>query len=224
MQDLIVEIGRLSADDQTDDKFKLEDKTRRVAQTMFDLTAPKRLEAAKAAFCTQKEITAADVHEHGNDREKQKLREIINREQTFIHSTNPERIIAETNSLRGIRFQILVRLPDYLVSTFEYQVERRVTMNDQAQAKQLIDHGRRLIQTQSWDDLRQVTGSLRRRRAGFRSSHEAAALGHERSEIATPIVPQRHLLAVDQRQITGQAADHLAEFSTPTSLASTAPS
>ena len=160
VQDLIVGSGGLSADDVTDDRFKLEDKTRRVAQTMFDLTAPKRLDAAKAAYYKQKQVTAAAVQENGNDREKQKLREIINREQAFIHSTNPERIVAETTSLGRIHFQILMRLPDFLVGMFEHQVERRASMNDQAQAKQLIEHGRRLVQTQSWDDLRQVIGSL----------------------------------------------------------------
>lgn len=160
VQDLIVESGRLSGDDVTDDRFKLADKTRRVAQSMFDLTAPKRLEAAKAAYYEEKEMTANIVHEHGNDREKQKLREIINREQAFIHSTNPERIVAETTSLGRIRFQILMRLPDFLISMFEHQVERRVSMNDQAQAKQFIEHGRQLIQSQSWDDLRQVIRSL----------------------------------------------------------------
>ena len=160
VQDLMVDSGGLAGDDVTEDRFKLEDKTRRVAQTMFDLTAPKRLEAAKAAYYKEKEITAAAVHENGNDREKQKLREIINREQAFIHSTNHERIIAETTSLGRIRFQILMRLPEFLVGMFEHQVERRASMNDQAQAKQFIEHGRRLIQTQSWDDLRQVVGSL----------------------------------------------------------------
>ena len=160
VQDLIGECGALSGDDVTDDKFKLEDRTRRVAQTMFDLTAPKRLEAAKAGYYEAKESTAAVVHENGNDREKATLREVINREQAFIHSTNPERIASETAHLRRIRFQILMRLPDFLVSVFEHQVGRRAAMNDQAQAKQFIEHGRRLIQTQSWDDLRQVIGCL----------------------------------------------------------------
>ena len=89
VQELIVETGRLSGDDVTDDRFKLEDKKRRVAQEMFDLTAPKRLEAAKAAYNKEKELTAAMVRDHGSDREKQKLREIINREQAFIHSAIP---------------------------------------------------------------------------------------------------------------------------------------
>jgi molecular chaperone DnaK len=33
-------------------------------------------------------------------------------------------------------------------------------MNDQVQAKQLIENGRRLIESESWDDLRQVNGRL----------------------------------------------------------------
>ncbi len=160
VQDLISESGELSGDDITDDRFKLEDKTRRVAQSMFDLMAPKRLEAARTAYYQEKELTAAIVHENGNDREKAKLREIINREQAFVHSTNPERINGETTNLGRIRFQILMRLPEFLISVFESQVQSRAAMNNQTQAKQFIERGRQLIQTQSWDDLRQVVGCL----------------------------------------------------------------
>jgi molecular chaperone DnaK len=160
VQELISESGALSDDDVTDDRFKLEDKKRRLAQEVFRLTSSKRLDAAKAEYLDAKHSVSTLVKDSGNDREMHQVREIIAREQAFIHSTNPERIQAATVELEGIRFQILMRTPDFLVGMFEHLVERRTSMNDQTQAKQLIENGKRLIASQAWDDLRQVNGRL----------------------------------------------------------------
>lgn len=160
VQSLISECGILSGDDVTDDRFKLEDKKRRVAQDVFELTSSKRLDAAKTSYLEAKQSVSGLVNDNGNDREKNTLREILAREQTFIQSTNPERIEAAISELDRIRYQILMRIPDFLIGSFEHVVERRASMNDQVQAKQLIEHGKLLITNQAWDDLRQVSARL----------------------------------------------------------------
>lgn len=43
---------------------------------------------------------------------------------------------------------------------FESLVERRAALNDQLQAKQLIENGRRLVAAEDWDDLREVNRRL----------------------------------------------------------------
>lgn len=160
VQGLIAECGALSEDDVTDDRFKLEDRKRKLAQQVYELTASKRLDAAKAAYNEAKQEVSGLVSENGNDREKHQLREVIAREQTFINSTNPERVESATSELEGIRWRILMRMPDFLVGMFEHLVERRASMNDQVQAKQIIEAGRRHIASQAWDDLKQVNGRL----------------------------------------------------------------
>jgi molecular chaperone DnaK len=160
VQSLISESASLSSDDVTDDRFKLEDKRRKVAQALFELTSSKRLDAAKASYLEAKQEVANLVNEHGNDREKHTLREIVAAESTFIQSSNPERIEAVVSDLHTIRLQILSRMPGFLRGMFEHLVEKRTSMNDQVQAKQLIDNGRRLIDNESWDELRQVIGRL----------------------------------------------------------------
>lgn len=160
VQALISESAALSSDDVTDDRYKLEDKMRRVAQDVFELTSSKRLDAAKAAYAEAKQEIASLVLENGNDREKHELRELLALEQTFVNSTNPEKIENATGDLERIRWQILMRMPDFLIGMFNHLVERRTTMNDQIQAKQLIENGRRLIASEAWDDLRQVSGRL----------------------------------------------------------------
>ena len=54
----------------------------------------------------------------------------------------------------------MMRTPAYLISSFEYLVESRISMNDQVQAKSLIANGKNLIENESWDDLNIVIGRL----------------------------------------------------------------
>ncbi|KAB0265537.1 Hsp70 family protein [Microvirga brassicacearum] len=160
VHELMSECGSLSNDDVTDDRYKLEDKKRRVAQEVFELTASKRLDTAKAAYASAKQEVAVLVQESGNDRERHQLREVIAREQTFINSTNPERVENATSDLERLRWNILMRLPEFLTGMFENLVQRRASMNDQTLGKQLIDLGERHKSSKSWEDLRQVNGQL----------------------------------------------------------------
>lgn len=160
LQSLIVESASLSSDDVTDDRYKIEDKKRKIAQGVFELTASKRIDAAKANYFQVKFDTTSIVQESGNDRERHQLKEILAREELHIHSTNPERVDAAASELQQLRFQILARQPDFLVGMFQHLEEIRPSMNDQAQAKQLVDHGRRLIAAKNWDDLRNVNSQL----------------------------------------------------------------
>lgn len=89
VQGLFAEADALTSDDVTDDRFKLEDKKRRLAQEMFQLTSSKRLDAAKAEYLDAKQSVSALVQQSGNDREMHQVREIIAREQVFIHSRKP---------------------------------------------------------------------------------------------------------------------------------------
>jgi molecular chaperone DnaK len=157
---LFFECGTLASDDVTDDRFKLEDKKRKIAQDVFELTSSKRIDAAKVAYDTAKADVSNLVSNSGNDREKHQFREIIAREQTFIHSTNPKRIEAVITELSQIRGRILMRMPEFLVGMFEHLIEKRASMNNQVQAKQLFDAGKKHILNRDWDDLKQVNGCL----------------------------------------------------------------
>ena len=160
VQSLIVASGKMSDDDSTDDRFKIEDQKRKIAQEMFSATASKRLDIAKSEYAETKDSVAELVADNGNDREKHLLAEIIAKENVFMKSTNPDKISSFTNELSSLQFQILARMPKFLIGMFEHLVDKRTSMNDQVQAKQLIDNGRRLITSESWDDLRIVNARL----------------------------------------------------------------
>jgi molecular chaperone DnaK len=160
IQELVGEAALLSIDDVTDDRFKLEDKKRKVAQELFQATSGKLLAKSKSDYLQAKGEVANLVNESGNDRERKQFSEVVAREYSFIDSKRPEKIESQIKIVEQIRWAILLRTPDFLVGMFKHLVEKRASMNDQIQAKNLIENGKRHITEESWDDLRQVNGRL----------------------------------------------------------------
>ncbi|MGF6871442.1 Hsp70 family protein [Paraburkholderia sp. MM5477-R1] len=160
VQNLMGEVADLTVDDVTDKKYQLEDQKRRLARELYELTSGKRIELARKEYHEAKTECAQSVNESGNDRERSQFKGIVSREQTFINSNNPEKIQAEVSSLRAIRFAILLRTPDFLKGMFNHLNEKRPSMNDQIQATQLAESGKRAIAQEDWDDLRQIVGRL----------------------------------------------------------------
>lgn len=160
VDELVGEATLLKIDDVTDDRFKLEDKKRKIAQRIHQLTSGKKLEQAKIEYQEAKAEVMAMVNKLGDDRERHQFEEFLAREHAVVTSTSPDKVEAATNALNSLRFQILARTPQFLLSMFEHLVERRTSMNDRVQAKNLIESGRRYAETEDWDDLRTVNGRL----------------------------------------------------------------
>ena len=160
VQELMAAASDLTEDDVTDQKFTLEDRKRKLAQEMFELTSSKRLDAAKIEYSEAKSELALLVRESGNDRERHALSEVIAREPSFLSSTNPEKIQQISGELNNIRWAILARSPEFLKGMFTHLIERRVAMNDQIQATQLIENGKRAAERDDLDTLRQINARL----------------------------------------------------------------
>ena len=158
VQELIGSAAELAEDDITDKRFQLEDKKRKLAQQMFELTSGKRLGLVKAANQETRSEVAELIRESGNDREKHLIAEILAREQTFINSTSPDKIQLVVDELERLKFQILVRTPAFLKDMFSHLVDRRASMNDQIQASQLIENGKRAVDREDIESLRQING------------------------------------------------------------------
>lgn len=156
VQDLIVNAGDIVEDDVTDKKFQIEDQKRKLAQNAFELTSSKRLDQAKADYADAKSDIQALVRESGNDRERHVVAEIFAREQIFLTSSSPDKIHAATKELDSIRWQILMRTPDFLKGMFINLSEKRASMNDQIQATQLIENGKRAMERDDTEALRQI--------------------------------------------------------------------
>jgi molecular chaperone DnaK len=150
----------LPIDDVTDDRYKLEDQKRKIAQELSRLTANKRLDRCKTEYHELRAEVEGLVTECGNDHERRQLNEITAREHTFLVATDVRRLEAELESLHRIRFQILRRTPEFLVSWFKHLIGRPEVFNDQIQAKSLIDSGRQHIATENFDRLAEINSRL----------------------------------------------------------------
>jgi molecular chaperone DnaK len=160
MQSLQGEALLLSVDDVTDDRYKLEDRKRVIAQEISVITSTKRLERVRAQYQETKEDCLSIVNGSGNDHERRAFNEIIAQEHIFIDSSNPQKIEARIDELSSLRFSILQRIPAFLVSWFNHLIEKRERFNDQIQAKSLIEAGRIAIESESFDRLSEINFGL----------------------------------------------------------------
>ena len=150
----------LPPDDVTGEKFKLDDDKRRIAQELGRITIPKRLQRLQAEYQKTKEEATDTINESGNDLERRQLREVATREHTFLHSTNPKKLEEAISGLRQIRFQILRRKPDFLMGWFQHLTEKQEVFNDQPQARNLIEAGKKHIANEDWVKLDEAIGCL----------------------------------------------------------------
>ena len=160
VQNLIINAGKITEDDITDKKFQIEDDKRKLAQSVFELTSGKRLNQIKKSYYDIKSDVQSLVRESGNDRERHLISEIFAREQTFINSTSPDKIQAVVHELETVKWQILMRSPEFLKSMFKHLMDKRASMNDQIQASQLIENGKRAIERDDIDSLQQINARL----------------------------------------------------------------
>ena len=150
----------LTEDDVTDKRYQLEDKKRKLAQAIDNATKDKRVTAAKAEYSEQKERCLKLLNDNGNDYERKHFNDIVGLEQTFLSSSSPIKIQEKTEELHAISMTILWRTPGFLITIFKDLAQKAPRMNDQTQAKSLIDAGKFAIESENWDRLSELNSAL----------------------------------------------------------------
>jgi molecular chaperone DnaK len=76
-------------------------------------------------------------------------------------STNsPIKIQEKSDELNSIIGQINWRTPDFLIGIFNWLKGEQIKMNDQIQAKSLVDAGKFALESQNWDRMREINFGL----------------------------------------------------------------
>ena len=154
------ETEELITDDETDNRYKLEDRKRKIAQEIDSATKNKRLQLAKEHYFETKEKCECIIDGNGNDYERKVFNDIISKEQTFLTTNSPIKIQEKSDELHSIMGQIRWRTPDFLTSSFEWLRGEQAKMNDQSVAKSLIDAGKFAIESKNWDRLKEINYGL----------------------------------------------------------------
>lgn len=160
MENVTDETDNLTDDDVTDNRYKLEDRKRKIAQEIDNATKNKRLQKVKEHYYETKLECEKMLNQNGNDHERKVFNDIVSAEPTFMTTNSPIKIQEKSDELHSIMGQIRWRTPDYLVSVFNWLKGEQTKMNDQTQAKSQVDAGKFAVESQNWDRLREINYSL----------------------------------------------------------------
>ena len=160
MESVAVEVEKLTDDDVTDKRYQLEDKKRKIAQEIDSATKNKRLQKAVEIYYKIKSECDNLIEDSGNDHERKVFNDIISQENAFMATKSPVKIQEKSDELQSIIGQIRWRTPDFLKGIFNWLKQEQAKMNDQSQAKSLIDAGNFAVESQNWDRLKEINFGL----------------------------------------------------------------
>jgi len=160
METVTYETKSLTTDDVTDKRYQLEDKKRKIAQEIDAATKHKRLQKAREHYFDTKAKCGKRLDESGNDHERKVFNDIVTQEEAFFATNSPLKIQEKSDELYSILHQINWRTPNFLKDIFNWLKEDLPKMNDQIQAKSLVDAGNFAIESQNWDRLKEINFGL----------------------------------------------------------------
>ena len=160
METVSEETESLTSDDVTDKRYQLEDKKRKIAQEIDSATKNKRIQQVKAHYFEIKEECEKMLDENGNDHERKTFNDIVSQESAFFATNSPLKIQEKSDEIHSIVSKIRWRTPDFLASIFQWCKNNQTRMNDQAQAKSLVDAGNFAIESQNWERLSEINSGL----------------------------------------------------------------
>ena len=154
------ETENLTNDDVTDKRYQLEDKKRKIAQEIDSATKNKRIQQVKAHYFEVKEECLKMLDENGNDHERKTYNDIVAQENAFFATNSPMKIQDKSDEMHSILSRIRWRTPGFLTGIFQWCKNNHTRMNDQAQAKSLVDAGNFAIESQNWERLSEINNGL----------------------------------------------------------------
>ena len=160
MESVSDETEGLTSDDVTDKRYQLEDKKRKIAQEIDSATKNKRIQQVKAHYFETKDECEKMLDENGNDHERKTFNDIVAQESAFFATNSPLKIQEKSDDLHSIISRIRWRTPEFLVGIFKWCRDNQTRMNDQAQAKSLVDAGVFAIESRKWERLAEINSGL----------------------------------------------------------------
>ncbi len=160
METVSEETENLTNDDVTDKRYQLEDKKRKIAQEIDSATKNKRIQQVKAHYFEVKEECLKMLDENGNDHERKTYNDIVAQENAFFATNSPLKIQEKSDEMHSILSRIKWRTPEFLTGIFQWCKNNQTRMNDQTQAKSLVDAGNFAIESQNWERLSEINSGL----------------------------------------------------------------
>ncbi|MDR3593826.1 Hsp70 family protein [Clostridium sp.] len=158
--DLVNNASDLTDDDVTDKKYQFEDRKRKIAQQIDDITRDKRILVLKNKYNEDKEWCSLWVNDHGNDHDRKIFNDIVGKEIIFLNSISPIKISEAREELLDLAANIAWRTPSFLETRFQELIEKPQLFNDQVQARSLIEAGNLAISSKNYIRLKEINIGL----------------------------------------------------------------
>ncbi len=170
---LLENLQGLAEDDVTDAKFQYEDRKRKLAQKLSNLTKDDAINDVKIEFFEIKRVCRSWVEEHGTDGEKNSFEDILSTEKEVLRTNNVHRIKDASDRLRDLIYRIRWRVPEFLKSMFYTYYAMREDYPDMDAAREHIANGEKAAEENDVPRLQVAISRLdemlpRARRDAFR--------------------------------------------------------
>lgn len=160
MEVVTYETASLTFDDVTDKRYQLEDKKRKIAQEIDSATKNKRIQQVSEHYYKIKQECFDMLNTLGNDHERKYYNDIISQEPAFFATNSPIKIQEKSDEIDSLLSKIRWRSPEFLSLIFEWCSNNKSKMNDNSQAKSLIDAGILAIENKNWERVAEINRGL----------------------------------------------------------------
>ena len=155
------EINEVSEDNQTDKRYQLEDKKRKLAQQYFNIVKNEKVEKIKNEYLKLKPETERLVAQYGDYADQQYLNEVIQKEEVYLNSNNIHKVQELLDELLAINYQMRWKEPDFVKGAFAYIVnENQLGFTDPSRANILIGRGMKAFENDNISELSDITREL----------------------------------------------------------------
>jgi molecular chaperone DnaK len=156
------ELGNVNDEDVSDKRYQLEDRKRKVALQVDQITKKKRVDAAKSDYTRILNWSSPIVNRFGNSQERRIFNEIQDQEASFLAGGNTKKIKDKTEELRSLASTICWRTPELLIRMF-YDLSADInfaSFSNTDRARSLITDGKYALDQQNWQELARVNAGL----------------------------------------------------------------
>jgi molecular chaperone DnaK len=159
LEKLVMEIHKISQDDVTDSKYQIDDKKRKYAAQLDDLTRDKKLSGIISEYFYARKRCESLMEEYGNPMEKEKLKNIIVAERSLMKMENSIYIKEAIDKLEKLSYDIEWNRPDYIIALF-YHYQMREDYEDEVKAKYYKKAGEKALTRKNYEEIKVIIQGL----------------------------------------------------------------
>lgn len=159
LEKLQLETYKIAPDDVTDSKYQIDDKKRKCAAQLDDLTKDKKLSEILADYFYAKKRCENLIEEYGNPMDKEKFKNIVVTEKSLMKMEHIPYIKETIHQLDKLYFDIEWKQPDFVIALF-YHYQMREDYLDKEKAERYKKAGEKALGRKNYEEIKVIINRL----------------------------------------------------------------